>query len=102
MIRARDPRLCHISVAVPGFLLPEGAPIPEGTLLTQPITAGDLASQTIPEGIPKEAFPLQPATGESTSSRPTNREEGEDEEEKEKEIVDISDLDDIYEVFYQP
>ena len=44
MIRARDPCLHRISVASPGFLLPEGVPIPKGTLLTHPILKDDLVS----------------------------------------------------------
>ena len=32
VIRAKDPLLHRISVAVPGFLLPERASVPEGTL----------------------------------------------------------------------
>ena len=32
VIRAKDPHLHRISVAVPGFLLPERASVPEGTL----------------------------------------------------------------------
>ena len=56
----------------------------------------------IPEGIPKVAPPSQHPTGEATSSQPTNKEEDEEEEEKEKEIVDVSDLDNLYEVFNQP
>jgi len=42
VIKAKDPRLQQISVAVPGFLLPEGTPIPEGALLTQPIQKASL------------------------------------------------------------
>ena len=57
VIRAKDPLLHHISVVVPDFLLPEGASVPEGTLSTQPIPKDDLATQSIPEGIPKVAFP---------------------------------------------
>ena len=34
VIKAHDPRLRRISVAVEGFLLPEGTPIPEGTFST--------------------------------------------------------------------
>ena len=34
VIKAHDPRLCRISVAVEGFLLPEGTPITEGTFST--------------------------------------------------------------------
>ena len=92
VIKAKYPRLHRIGVVVPGFLLPEGTPIPEGALVTQPI----------PKGIPKVAPPSQHPTGEATSSQPTNKEEDEEEEEKEKEIVDVSNSDDLYEVFNQP
>lgn len=48
VIRANSPCLHWIIVVIPSFLLPEGTPILEGTLATQPI----------PKGIPKVAFPL--------------------------------------------
>ena len=92
VIKAKDPRLYHISVAVPRFLLPEGTPIPEGALVAQPI----------PEGIPKVALLSQHPASEATSSQATNKEEDEEEEEKEKKIMDISDSDNLYEVFNQP
>ena len=56
-IRAKDPRLHCISVAVLGFLLPEGTPIPEGTFSTQPIWESDLVTQSISEGILRVVFP---------------------------------------------
>ena len=59
VIKAKDPRLYHISVTVPRFLLPEGIPIPEGALV----------AQSIPEGIPKVAFPSQHPANEATSSQ---------------------------------
>ena len=34
VIKAKDPRLHHISVAYEGFVVPEGIPILEGTPLT--------------------------------------------------------------------
>jgi len=92
VIKAKDPHLHRISIVVPRFLLPEGIPTPKGTLSTQPI----------PEGIPKVAPPSQHLTGEVTSSQPTTKEENEEEEEKEKEIVDVSNSEDLYEVFNQP
>ena len=103
MIRARDPRLHRISVASPGFLLPEGVPVPEGTLLTHPILKDDLVSQSILEGILKVVFPSLRTTGASASSQPTHKEEGEGDEEREKEIVDVleSDSKDLYEIFNQ-
>ena len=87
---AKDPRLHRISVVVLGFLLPKDVSIPKGTLTTQPI----------PEGVTKVAFSLQHTIGEATSSQPITKEE--EEEEEEKEIVDVSDSEDVYEVFNQP
>ena len=58
IIKARDPRLQRISVAVLDFLLPEGVPVLEGTFRTQPIPEGTFSNQQIPEGVPKVAFPL--------------------------------------------
>ena len=37
MIRAKDPRLHHISVAYEGFVVPEGVPLPTSTPVTQPL-----------------------------------------------------------------
>ena len=68
MIRARDPRLHRISVASPGFLLPEGVPVPEGTFLTHPILRDDLVSQSILEGILRVVFPSPRTTSASASS----------------------------------
>ncbi|KAK9991937.1 hypothetical protein SO802_026922 [Lithocarpus litseifolius] len=45
-------------VAVPGFLLPEGALVPGDTLLTQPIPEHALTVNPIPKGVPKEGLPL--------------------------------------------
>ena len=101
VIKARDPYLQRISVVVPGFLLPEGIPVPEGTLSTQPILEGTLSTQPILKGVPKVAFPLQHSTGEATSSQPIHKEEKE-KEEKEKDIVDVSDSEDLYKVFDHP
>ena len=104
VIRSKDPCLQHISVVAPGFLLPKGAPILEGTLLTQPISRDDLVSQSISEGILKHFFWFLHTTSASTSSQPTNKEEKEREEEEEKEIMDVleSNSEDLYEVFNQP
>ena len=57
VIRAKDSRLHCISVTALGFLLLEGPPIPEGTLLTHPILRDDLVSKLISEGIPRVVFP---------------------------------------------
>ena len=85
----------------PWLLLLEGIPVPEGTLSTQPILEGTLSTQPIPVDVPKVAFPLQHSTGEATSSQPIHKEEKE-KEEKEKDIVDVSDSEDLYEVFDHP
>ena len=84
VIRARDPRLHHISVAYEGFVVLEGIPIPEGTSLTQPFFVGI------------------PSVGASQSQPIVKEEKEEKEEEKEKElgeIVDLSDSQDEFEVF---
>ena len=57
VIKAKDPHLYRISVAVLGFL----------------------AADPIPEGIPKVTLPLQYTTGEATSSHPVVKEEEEEE-----------------------
>ena len=87
VIKARNPRLHRKSVAVPGFLLPKGVPIPEGTLTTQPIVEGTSTSQHIPKGMPKVTFPFQHTTGKATSSQPSSKEKDE-EEERQKKAVD--------------
>ncbi|XP_065636568.1 uncharacterized protein LOC136070490 [Quercus suber] len=100
VIKAHDPRLHYINVAVEGFLLPEGAPIPEGTLLTQPITDGTSTSQPIPEGVPNVTSPLQYTLSEATSSHPSSQ-KGDEEEARPREVMDVSDLEDLYKVFNQ-
>jgi len=72
VIKARDPRLHRINVAVKGFLLPEGASISEGI----------------------------PLVGSSSSSRPVVTEE-EEKTEKEEEVVEIGSFEDEFEVFNQ-
>lgn len=81
MIRAKDPHLHQISVAVEGFLLPEGAPIPKGTLTTQPI----------PEGIPTVPLPPQHTADEATSSHPIIKEK--------EEVVEVLDSEDDFKAF---
>lgn len=100
IIKARNPRLHCISVNVEGFLLPIGAPIPEGTLLAQPVTDGTFASQHIPEGVPNVTSSLQHTLGEATSSHPSSQ-KGDEEEDRPREVVDVSNLEDLYEVFNQ-
>ena len=73
IIKARDPRLHQISVAVPSFL----------------------TTNPIPEGIPNIALPSQRITKEeATSSQPTIKEE--------EEIVEVSNSEDDFEVFNWP
>ena len=87
VIKAKDPRLHHISVAYEGFVVPEGIPIPEGTPLTQPL------------------FVTTPLVGAS-SSQPVLQEEEEGEEEEEEEnpkgIVTLLESSEEFEVFIQP
>ena len=73
VIKAKEPRLHQISVAAPGFL----------------------TTNPIPEGITKVALPFQrTAEEEATPSQPTIK-EGE-------EVVEVSDLEEDFEVFNQP
>ena len=82
VIRARNPRLHQISVAVPGFLLL--SPKVEGVEITTPI----------PEGIPKAGVSSQQRIAESTtSSRLVDIEEGE--------VLEVVDSKDEFEVFNQ-
>ena len=84
VIRARDPRFHHISVAYEGFMVPEGIPILEGTPFTQPLVVA-----TLSVGISSSPLVLQ--------------EEEEEEEEKEEEgFVDLIDSLDEFEAFNQP
>ena len=77
VIKARDPRLHQINVAMTSFLI--SGPIPEGVFTTDPI----------PEGIPRI---------EASSSGPIVKK---NEEEEEGEIVEVSDSEDNFEVFNQ-
>ena len=76
-IKANDPYLHRISVAVLGFLLLEGVLVLGGMLITKPILVDTLSTEPILEGIPKVTLPLQQSTGVATSSCPTNIEEEE-------------------------
>ena len=75
VIKAKDPRLHCISVAVPSFLLLEGAPVPKGTFSTQPVWESDLFIQSVSEGIPRVDLPFQHTASASGSSQPTDKEE---------------------------
>ena len=77
VIKAKDSHLHQISVAILGFL----------------------TADPIPEGVPLATLPLQHTREEAIPSYPIIKEE---EEEKEEEIVDVSDLEGVYEVFNQP
>ena len=87
VIKARDPRLYHISVAYQGFVVLEGIPLLEGTPYILPF------------------FVATPSIGAS-SSQLILEEEEEKKEEEEKEnsegIVDVSDSSDEFEAFNQP
>ena len=98
VIKAHDPHLHHISIVVEGFLLLDGAPIPEGTFSTQPVlfpgptTEGTQSSTPTLEDIPKEgASSSQQFTRIATSSHTRNSEE--------EEVVEVTDSEDEFEVF---
>ena len=77
MIRAKDPRLHHISVAYEGFVVPEGVPLPTSTPVTQPLHVA-----TFSAGVPSPLPILQ-----------VREEEG---------FVDLTESTDEFEVFNQP
>ena len=78
-IKARDPRLHLINVAMPGFLNPGSGP--QGVLKIESLLQCKAED---------EVTPFQPATRE------------EEEEEKEEEVVEVFDSKDEFEVFNQP
>ena len=80
MIRARDPRLHHISVAYNGFVVLGGIPLPQYTSCIEPL------------------FVASVSTGAS-SSQPTLREE--EAEGREEEVVEVSDPSDDFGIFDQ-
>ena len=81
-IKARDPRLHLINVAMPGFLNPGSGP--QGVLKIESLLQCKAED---------EATPFQPATREG---------EEEEEEEKEEEVVEVFDSKDEFEMFNQP
>ena len=84
VIRAKDPRLCRISVAYEGFVVPQGIPLPRYSLLAEPLPVATLA------------------TG-ATSFPPIFQVEEEGEvEQEEVGFVDLTLPTDDYEVFNQP
>ena len=84
VIRAKDPRLCRISVAYEGFVVPQGIPLPRYSPLAEPLPVATLAA-------------------EATSSPPLVFQVKEEEEvEREEEgFVDLTLSTDDYEVFDQ-
>ena len=80
VIRAKDPRLHHISVAYEGFVAPEGVPLPRHTSFTQPLPIAILST-----GVP---FPS-----------PILQVEEEEEEQEEVGFVDFTESTDDFEVF---
>ena len=93
VIKSNDPCLHRISVAIPGFLLPEGVLTLGGTLIIEPVRADMLAIEPIFEGILKVSLPPQQPIRVATSSRPTNI--------KEEEVVEVPDSEVEFEVFNQ-
>ena len=93
-MKAKDPRLHRISIAVLGFLVI--GPVPEGTLATVPLPKGTFATTPTPEGIPRVAPPLQHVAEEAISSQPTTKEE---EEEEDRGVVELTDSEDEFAVF---
>ena len=84
VIRAKDPRLHHISVAYEGFVVPEGIPLPRSTPLTQPLPVATLSA-----GVPPPSPILQV-------------EEEEEEEQEEEGFVDLIESTDDFKIFNQP
>ena len=84
VIRAKDPRLHRISVSYEGFVVPEGAPLPRNTPLTQLLPIATLSA-----GVPSLSPILQV-------------EEEQEEEQEEKGFVDLTESTDEFEVFNQP
>jgi len=86
VIRARDPRLHHISVTYKGFIVPEGIPLPQYTSRTKPL------------------FVDKVSVGASSSQLTPGEEEVEEREEEEKdeeEVVEASDSSDDFGIFDQ-
>ena len=90
VIRARDPRLHHISVAYKGFVVPEGIPLPKDTSCTKPLFVAAISTG---------ASSSQPVLREEEVEE---KEEEEEEEEEEKEVVELSDFSDDFGIFDQP
>ena len=84
VIRAKDPRLHHISVAYEGFVVPEGIPLPKSTPFTQSLPVATLS------------------VGVSSSSPILQEEEEGEEKQEEQGFVDLTESVDEFEVFNQP
>ena len=84
VIRAKDPRLHHISVAYEGFMVPEGIPLPISTPSIQSLPVATLS-----------------ARGSSPSPILQEEEEGEEGQE-EQGFMDLTESVDEFEVFNQP
>ena len=83
MIKAKDPRLCRISVACEGFVVPQGIPLPRYSPHTEPLPVASLAAAV-------------------TSSPPVFQVEEEEEVELEEEgFVDLTSATDDYEISNQ-
>ena len=83
VIKAKDPRLCRISVPYEGFIVPQGVPLPRYSQLT-------------------EALPVASLVEAAPSSPPVFQVEEEEEAEREEEgSVDLALATDDYEVFNQ-
>ena len=83
VIRAKDPRLCRISVAYEGFLVPQGIPLPKYSPLTKPLPVASLA------------------TAATSSPSVFQVEKDEEVEQEEEGFVDLTSITDDYEVFNQ-
>ena len=90
VIRARDPRLHHISIAYKGFVIPEGIPLPKDTSRTKPLFVAAISIG---------ASSSQPVLREEEVEE---KEEDEEEEEEEEEVVELSDSSDKFGIFDQP
>ena len=84
VIKAKDPRLHHISVAYKGFVVPEGIPLPKSTVFPQPLPIATLSA------------------GVSSPSPILQEEEEGKEEQKEQGFVDLTESIDEFKVFDQP
>ena len=83
VIKAKDPRLCRISVAYKGFVVPQGIPLPKYSPLTEPLPVASLAAAV------------------TSSPSVFQVEEEEEVEQEEKGFVDLTSLIDDYDVFNQ-